>query len=55
MIFERAAEIALSFSHTRPNGEICWTAYEDYGYQSNYSAENIAAGYSTASDVFEGW
>ena len=37
---QRAVEIALSFSHTRPNGEICFTAtYE--GTQSY--AENIAA------------
>lgn len=46
----RAMEIALSFSHTRPNGNICFTAY-------SYSAagENIAAGYSSAESVFEGW
>lgn len=48
---QRAAEIALSFSHTRPNGKSCFSLYNSY-----YNAgENIAAGYATASDVFEGW
>lgn len=49
---QRAAEIALSFSHTRPDGTSCFTLYPE-----NYYAigENIAAGYSTAEEVFEGW
>ena len=49
---QRAAEIALSFSHIRPNGDGCFTAITGnyYGY-----GENIAAGYTTASSVFEGW
>ncbi|MCD8355103.1 MAG: CAP domain-containing protein, partial [Clostridia bacterium] len=52
---QRAAEIALSFSHTRPNGQTCWTAYSErnYGYWS--AGENIAAGYTSAAAVFEGW
>lgn len=49
---QRAAEIALSFSHTRPDGSACWTLYDD-AYSSG--GENIAAGYSSASAVFEGW
>ena len=51
---QRAAEIVLSFSHTRPNGEDCFTAY-DTGYSAG---ENIATGYysyNDASSVFEGW
>ena len=49
---QRAAEIALSFSHTRPNGSDCFTAYT-----SSYSAkgENIAAGQSSAAEVFTSW
>lgn len=49
---QRAAEIALSFSHTRPNGSNCFTAYT-----SSYSAkgENIAAGQSSAAQVFTSW
>ncbi|MDE7244810.1 MAG: InlB B-repeat-containing protein, partial [Oscillospiraceae bacterium] len=48
----RAAETALSFSHTRPNGEDCFTAF-----QGSYRAfgENIAAGQSTGSSVFTSW
>lgn len=48
----RAAEIAISYAHTRPNGEICFTAYTD-GYMAK--GENIAAGYQSAKSVFEGW
>ncbi len=52
---QRAAEIALSFSHTRPNGESWATTYQDFGYMFRAAGENIAAGYLTASDTFEGW
>lgn len=49
---QRAAEIAASFSHTRPNNSSCFTAtvgsYGSYG-------ENIAAGYTTATSAFTGW
>ena len=50
----RAAEIALSYSHTRPNGQKCFTAYSG-DMEGGYRAENIAAGYSSAEAVFEGW
>ena len=40
---QRAMEIALNFSHTRPDGTSCFTAYS---YTS--AGENIAAGYTTA-------
>lgn len=49
---QRAIEIALSFSHTRPNGEQCFSAYTD-GYRA--MGENIAAGSSTAATAFEQW
>lgn len=49
---QRAAEIAISFSHTRPNGEMCFSLYPD---SYIYCGENIAAGYSTAADVMKGW
>lgn len=49
---QRAAEIAISFSHTRPDGTSCFTAYSS-GYRS--VGENIAAGYKTAEAVFEAW
>lgn len=46
---QRAAETQLYFSHTRPDGTLCFTASDRmYG-------ENIAYGYSTASAVVNGW
>ena len=49
---QRAAEIALSYDHTRPNGKACFTAYPS-GYMRR--GENIAAGYVSAAEVFDGW
>ena len=51
----RAAEIALSYGHERPNGQRSFTAYDDLGYTYTWAAENIAAGYTTAAAVNEGW
>ena len=45
----RAHETSVYFSHTRPNGELCYTASE-YIW-----GENIAAGYITAKSVVNGW
>lgn len=56
---QRAAEIALSFSHTRPNGERCFSAYAEQGIvRISAAGENIAIGYGTydtAASVFNGW
>lgn len=49
---KRAAEIAVSFSHTRPNGTSCFTAYPS---TISPGGENIAAGYENARSVFIGW
>ena len=49
---KRAVEIALSYAHTRPNGTKCFTAYSS-GYMAK--GENIAAGYMSAAEVFNGW
>lgn len=49
---QRAAEIALNWAHTRPNGERCFTATSN-GHCSY--AENIAIGYSSVDAVFTGW
>lgn len=48
---QRAAEIVIRFSHTRPDGTLCFTAYNSYWS----AAENIAAGYSNAQAVNLGW
>ena len=46
---QRAAEIALFFSHTRPNGSNCFTALKgNYGY----TGENICLGYKDAKTAF---
>ena len=49
---QRAAECAVLFSHTRPNGTPCYTAFSPCG---GYQGENIAAGYGTAQSVYNGW
>lgn len=45
---QRAAEIALSFSHTRPNGKMCFSLISGYSYYG----ENLAAGTTTAESAF---
>lgn len=46
---QRAAETALRFSHTRPNGESCFTAFTETGDGSwYYVGENIAAYYNSS-------
>lgn len=52
---QRAAELAIAYSHTRVNGEVCWTAMDEYGYSYIAAGENIAVGYSSAQDVFTAW
>ena len=49
---QRAAEIAVYFEHTRPDGSSCFTCTAD-GVQSY--GENIAMGQTSASEVFIGW
>ena len=51
----RAKELATLFSHTRPDGSACFTALDDAGVSYSYAGENIAAGYSSASSVMNGW
>lgn len=48
---QRAMEIAVYYSHTRPNGEDCFTL----NTVGKAKAENIAAGYRTYEEVFIGW
>ena len=53
----RAREIYDDYrpDHTRPDGRICWTAYQECGVLYHYSAENIASGQSTAASVMNSW
>lgn len=54
---KRAVEIALVYSHGRPNGENFWKAYADCGIniEKEYCAENIAVGFPTATAVNTAW
>lgn len=47
----RAAETAVFYDHTRPNGTDCYTA----DTKDNMFAENIAAGYNSAESVMTAW
>ncbi len=38
----RAAEISLLFEHQRPNGDTCFSAYREFGYEVVTAGENIA-------------
>ncbi|MCD8151110.1 MAG: leucine-rich repeat protein [Clostridiales bacterium] len=46
---QRAAELNVYYSHTRPSGLDCFTV------SSKAFGENIAAGYSSATNVMTGW
>ena len=48
----RAKEIALSYDHTRPNGQSCFTAYD---ISCSDMGENIAAGQTSAVSVNKAW
>ncbi len=49
----RAAEIAIRYDHVRPNGERCFTAFDEEGYTIIAArAENIAVWYSTPESAF---
>lgn len=51
----RAKELLKKFSHTRPNGQDCFSAYSDAGVSLSSRGECIAAGYSTGASVTTGW
>lgn len=53
----RALEIAWSgnVSHTRPDSTLFKSVLDELGYIYEVTGENIAAGYSSAASVSEGW
>lgn len=51
LAMQRAAEIAIYFSHTRPDNTSCFTIHESF----NACGENIAIGQSSAEAVFRSW
>ncbi len=50
---QRAAELSVLYSHNRPDGTNCLTAFPTIGFTT--WGENIAIGYDSAADVMEGW
>ncbi|MCH5290534.1 MAG: hypothetical protein J1D88_02090 [Treponema sp.] len=51
----RANEIVRSFSHTRPNGNKCFTVLKDLSISYGTAAENIAAGNQSGEKTFLQW
>ncbi|MBO5238939.1 MAG: Ig-like domain-containing protein [Lachnospiraceae bacterium] len=51
----RAAEITQSFSHTRPNGTSCFTAFSEAGVSYWGAGENIAGGQGSPESVMNSW
>lgn len=51
----RAAETVQSFSHTRPNGTSCFTAFDEAGVSYSGAGENIAAGQWSPDSVMNSW
>ena len=51
---QRAAELAVYYSHDRPNGEDCFTAYTERLTRGS-CGENIAYGQTSANEVFTDW
>lgn len=51
----RAKELVTSFSHTRPDGSVPFTALDAAGVSYRYAGENIAAGYKDAVSVVQAW
>ncbi len=50
---QRAAELSVLYSHNRPDGTNCLTAFPTMDFTT--WGENIAIGYDSAADVMEGW
>lgn len=51
----RAAEAAVSFSHTRPDGTSCFTALKEAGISYRGAGENIAYGQTSPAAVMDDW
>jgi uncharacterized protein YkwD len=51
----RANEIIRHFSHTRPDGRDCFTAFDESDVDYRTAGENLAAGQRTPADAVRGW
>ena len=53
---QRAKEISIKFSHTRPDGTDALSVFEEYNnIPDNHAAENISAGYTSPQSAVDGW
>jgi len=52
---KRSVEQTELFSHTRPNGNSCFSVLGEYGITYKGAGENIAYGQKTPEDVVEAW
>ena len=52
---QRAAELAITYAHTRPNGTSCFSAYPSSLFYGGGVGENIAYGYQSPDAVFTAW
>ena len=53
--YVRSTELKTQFSHTRPNGQSCFTILDEFGYSCGGGGENIAMGQRTAYQVVNAW
>ncbi len=51
----RAMETTTLFSHDRPDGSSCFTAFQQSGAKYRTAGENIAAGQPTPASVIDAW
>jgi len=51
----RANELISSFSHDRPDGRDCFTAFKENGVDYGAAGENIAMGQRSPKQVVDGW
>ncbi|MBR1524651.1 MAG: DUF4214 domain-containing protein [Lachnospiraceae bacterium] len=52
----RVKELIKEYSHTRPDGTLCWSAYAKTALcPYSFAGENIAAGYKDAESVCNAW
>ena len=51
----RAKEIAQSYSHTRPNGDSCFTAIQELGVSYNTAGENYGQTTGSYKDMMTWW
>ena len=52
---QRAKEISVKFSHTRPDGTDSTSILSEYGIPDDNGGENIAAGFTSPQSTIDGW